>query len=82
VAIIEIVAAAGSGRPYRIKLHDKKPVLEALGRAIGVFPKSMPVPAEEQPTQGDAQSARERLIAEFDRLAAERGQAPSNPEPA
>lgn len=81
VAIIEIVAAAGSGRPYRIKLHDKKPVLDALGRAIGVFPKSMPVPNEEQPIEGDAQSARERLIAEFDRLAAERGEAPGIPEP-
>ncbi|SRR5260221_3616018 len=81
VAIIEIVAAAGSGRPYRIKLHDKKPVLDALGRAIGVFPKCAPVATEEQPIEGNAQSARERLIAEFDRLAAERGETPGIPEP-
>jgi uncharacterized protein (DUF433 family) len=81
VAIIEIVASAGTGRPYRIKMHDKKPVLDALGRAIGVFPKSVPAPIEEQPTESDAQSARERLIAECDRVAAERGEAPSASEP-
>ena len=80
LAIAEIVAAAGSGRPYRIKLHDKRPMLEALGRAIGVFPTSASVPTEEEPIDIDAQSARERLIAELDRLAAERGEPSGNPD--
>ena len=80
-AIAEIVASAKDGTIYRIKMHDKKPVLDALGRAIGAFPKSVPAPIEEQPTESDAQSARERLIAEFDRVAAERGEAPSASEP-
>src|SRR3954452_19459674 len=36
-AIIEIVTGAKSGKPYRIKLHDKKAVLDALARVIGVI---------------------------------------------
>src|SRR3982074_1772127 len=33
-AIIEIVASASKGRPYRIKLHDKRPFLEAIERHL------------------------------------------------
>jgi hypothetical protein len=79
-AVIEMVSSASTGRPYRIKLHDKKAVLDALGRAIGVFPKGAPAPSEEQPIDIDAQSARERLIAELDRLADERGEPSSAAE--
>ena len=36
-AIAEIVASASSREIYRIKMHDKKPVLDALGRYLGMF---------------------------------------------
>lgn len=80
-AIIEIVTGASTGKPYRIKLHDKKAVLDALGRAIGVFPQRAPAPNQDDTIEIDAQSAREKLIAELDRLAAEQEQAGSAPEP-
>jgi hypothetical protein len=70
-AIVEIVAAAGSGRPYRIKLHDKKPVLDAIARYLGMFPSLKPGPNEDEATEEEGESARERLIHELDRLAAE-----------
>jgi|HubBroStandDraft_4_1064222.scaffolds.fasta_scaffold154579_2 hypothetical protein len=70
-AIVEIVAAAGSGRPYRIKLHDKRPFLEAIARYLGMFPPTQRTPSQDEPTEEEGASARERLIHELDRLAAE-----------
>jgi phage terminase small subunit len=80
-AIAEIVAAAASGKVYRIKLHDKKPVLDALGRHLGMLPQLDPIAVEDEPTQDEAKSARERLIVELDRLAAEAAQGLGDPEP-
>jgi hypothetical protein len=80
-AIIEIVAAAGNGRPYRIKLHDKKPVLDAIARYLGMLPPTQPAANEDEATENDAQSARERLIAELDRLAAEAAQGSGAAQP-
>ena len=80
-AIAEIVAAAASGKIYRIKLHDKKPVLDALGRHLGMLPQRDPAAVEDDPTQDGAESARERLILELDRLAAEGAQGSGDREP-
>ena len=68
-AIIEIVTSAKGGRPYRIKLHDKKAVLDALARAIGVMQQKRAGANEDE--QMDDAEAREFLIQELDRLAAE-----------
>ena len=80
-AIAEIVAAAKGGKIYRIKLHDKKPVLDALGRHLGMLPLPETAEEEDEPTQDEAKRARERLILELDRLAAEAAQRMGDPEP-
>jgi hypothetical protein len=76
-AIIEIVASASKGRPYRIKLHDKRPFLEAIERHLR---------GEENQTGGEERAydgeAREYLIEELDRLAAEATAGRTSPEEA
>jgi hypothetical protein len=76
-AIIEIVASASKGRPYRIKLHDKRPFLEALERHLR---------SQEDQNGGDERAyddeAREYLIEELDRLAAEADKGHACPEEA
>jgi hypothetical protein len=79
-AIAEIVASASTNYVYRIKLHDKKPVLDALARHLGLLPLLKSVPNEDEPTQDDGESARERLILELDRLAAEGAPGSGDPE--
>ena len=69
LAIIEIVAAAGSGRPYRIKLHDKKPVLDAIARHLGMFPSTQAAQNEDQ-QQTDDIEANQELERRLARLAA------------
>ena len=78
-AIAEIVEAAATGKPYRVKLFDKKPALDAIARYLGMLPK--PAPTEDEPTQDEAKSARERFIVELDRLAAEGAPGSGDPEP-
>src|SRR5882672_9279904 len=36
-AIVEIVAAAATGKPYRVKLHDKGPPLTVLSRILDML---------------------------------------------
>jgi phage terminase small subunit len=79
-AIADIVAAAATGKVYRIKLHDKKPVLDAMARHLGMLPELGPAAVEDEPTQDEAKSARERLILELDRLAAEGAPGSGDPE--
>ena len=67
-AIAEVVASASTSTVYRIKLHDKKPVLDALGRCINLVPPNTGADDEEQDWPEDP---REFLIREVDRLAAE-----------
>ena len=74
-AIIEIVAAAGSGRPYRIKLHDKKPFLDAIIRYLEKLKKD-----ENGSADHDGETARQLLIRELDRLAAEAAEGSGTPE--
>jgi len=68
-AIIEIVTGAKNGKPYRIKLHDKKAVLDALARAIGVVSQKAGANGTEEADY--AEEAHEFLIQELDRQAAE-----------
>lgn len=68
LAIVEIVAAAGSGRPYRVKLHDKKPFLDAIARYLGMFPSTQAAQNEDQQT--DDTEANEELERRLARLAA------------
>ena len=51
-AIAEIVETAATGKPYRVKLFDKKAALDALARHLSMFPlpprqHGEPAPAEE-----------------------------------
>src|SRR5260370_41271171 len=48
-AIVEIVEAAGPAKPYRGKLYDKRPPLDAIARYLRLPPN--PGAAEDQPTQ-------------------------------
>ena len=80
LAVIEIVSSAKSGRPYRIKLHDRKPVLEALSRAIGILPEKK-AGAGEDGKANDGEDPREYIIREMDRVEAEEAQRASNPQP-
>jgi hypothetical protein len=81
VAVIEIVASAKSGRPYRIKLHDRKPVLDALSRATGIFPEKKAEAHEDGPAD-DGEDPREYIIRAVDRVAAEEVQESGDPGPA
>lgn len=80
-AIAEIVASAKDYRIYRIKLHDKKPVLDALAHHLGMLPKSEPEVIEDQLTEEEATSARERLILALERVAHEGAEGTGGPEP-
>ena len=77
-AIAEIVAAAASGKVYRIKLHDKKPVLDALGRHLGMLPPLKHAPDEEEQLD-TGEDPREFLIREIDRLATEEAEGSGHP---
>jgi phage terminase small subunit len=77
-AIAEIVVSAATGRVYRIKLHDKTPVLGALARHLHMLKTE---PNEDEQTENDGESARQLLIREFDRLAVETAEGSGAPEP-
>jgi hypothetical protein len=81
-AIAEIVQSAKEGRPYRVKLYDKKPALDAIARYLGMVPVD-PASSEGEPTRDDREDPREVLIRELDRLAAQmdKGSADPKPEP-
>jgi hypothetical protein len=74
-AIAEIVQSAGKGgKPYRVKLYDKKAALDAIARYLGMIPAAAARPADDEPTPEEAQHARQRLIDALDRLAAQAGE--------
>jgi Terminase small subunit len=79
-AIAEVVATAKDRKIYRVKMHDKTPVLGALGRAIGVFPQKKIGANEDEQADDDAGEAQEFLIQELDRLAAEVARDEGDPE--
>ena len=82
-AIAEIVqSAAKDGKPYRVKLYDKRAALDAIARYLGMIPLAGPAAAQEdEPTPEEAENARHRLIDALDRLAAEAGEGSSGQRP-
>jgi phage terminase small subunit len=78
-AIAEIVASAKSGAIYRVKLHDKKPVLDALARHLGLLPPLRQAPDADDERFDDADDPREFLIRELDRLERDAA-APADPD--
>src|SRR5215213_8286481 len=58
-AIIEIVTGAKSGKPYRIKLHDKKAALDALARAIGAVQQKKAAANQDEQADHDVDEAQE-----------------------
>ena len=77
-AIAEIVASASTQKIYRVKMHDKKPGLDALARHLGLLAE-LDI-EEDDPTHNEAQSARERFLLKLDRIAAEEAQGSSGRE--
>jgi hypothetical protein len=67
-AIAEIVEAAATGKPYRVKLYDKKPALDAIARYLGMLPK--PAPAEDDTAEDEGEDPGEFLKRALSRLAA------------
>jgi Terminase small subunit len=79
-AIAEIVESAKEGKPYRVKLYDKKAALDAIARYLGMVPPPFATQNEDEPPVDDGEDARERLIRKLDRLAARMGAAPADPK--
>lgn len=76
-AVAEIVASAATGRVYRIKMYDKKPVLELLARLLDLLPSLKPAAAAAAHDQeqfdaavGDGEDPRELLARKIARIAA------------
>lgn len=68
-AIAEIVEAAATGKPYRVKLFDKKAALDALARHLRMFPLPPRQPDEPAPVE-EGEDPRAFLERELARLAA------------
>jgi hypothetical protein len=80
-AVLEIVTSASTQKPYRVKLHDKTPVLGALARCLGMLPARQPAPNDGDVTDDDGEDPRETLIREIDRLVAQDAAESGDPEP-
>lgn len=79
-AIAEIVESAKEGKPYRVKLYDKKAALDAIARYLGMMPPPVTT-KEDEPTRDDGEDPRERLIRKLDRLAAQIAKRSADPKP-
>ena len=79
-AIAEIVESAKEGKPYRVKLYDKKAALDAIARYLGMTPPPVATTNEDEPTREDREDAHERLIRKLDRLAAQMGKGLADPK--
>src|SRR5260370_32471434 len=75
-AIAEIIASAKDKKIYRVKLHDKTPALALLTRILEKFTN------QDEQADDDGEEAREFLLQELDRLAAEVAAAENDPETA
>ena len=80
-AIAEIVESAKEGKPYRVKLYDKKAALDAIARYLGMVPPALATPNEDEPPRDDGEDHRAALILELDRLAAQRAKGPPDRKP-
>jgi hypothetical protein len=74
-AISEIVESAKEGKPYRVKLYDKKAALDAIARYLGMVPPPLATQKEDEPPR-DGNEHRDALIHELDRLAAQMDKGP------
>jgi hypothetical protein len=74
-AVAEIVTAATGGKPYRVKLHDKKPALDAIARYLGMTSPTHAAAQQVEPTQDDGEDPREILARKIARLAGRSGAA-------
>lgn len=81
-AIAEIVESAKEGKPYRLKLYDKKAALDAIARYLGMVPPPLPTAKEDESPLEERTDYREVLIRKLDRLAAEMGERPADPDAA
>jgi len=83
-AIAEIVQSAGAeGKPYRVKLYDKKAALDAIARYLGMMPLAGSAAAQEdEPALDDGEDPRRTLARKLARLAAEdnAGRIPREPD--
>ena len=79
-AIAEIVESAKEGKPYRVKLYDKKAALDAIARYLGMVPPPLATQNEDEP-QRDGNEHRDALIHELDRLAAQIAKGPADRQP-
>lgn len=79
-AIAEIVESAKEGKPYRVKLYDKKAALDAIARYLGMDPLVGAAGGENEPDQNDGEDPRERIIRKLDRLAAQIAKRPADPK--
>jgi phage terminase small subunit len=70
-AIAEIVASASSQKIYRVKLHDKKPVLDSIARYLGMLPPLKDMADDEVDPPNDTKDPREFILHELDRAEAE-----------
>ena len=80
-AIAEIVESAKEGRPYRVKLYDKKAALDAIARYLGMVPPPLATPNEDEQPRDNPDDVHERLIRRLDRLAAQMGKGQTDPQP-
>jgi hypothetical protein len=80
-AIAEIVESAKEGKPYRVKLYDKKAALDAIARYLGMVPPPIATTNEDSEPREEREDPREVLIRKLDRLAARMGQTQTDPKP-
>ena len=81
-AICEIVESAKEGKPYRVKLYDKKAALDAIARYLGMMPPPNATTNENEQSLEDQVDYRAILIRKLDRLASQMGERPDGPGPA
>ncbi|HEV8678843.1 MAG TPA: hypothetical protein VGQ90_05660 [Stellaceae bacterium] len=67
-AVAEIVEDAKEHKPYRIKLYDKRPPLEALARVVGLLNAAEPI--ADKPDEAEPEDPREILKRAMARIAA------------
>jgi hypothetical protein len=80
-AIAEIVESAKEGKPYRVKLYDKKAALDAIARYLGMVPPPLPTTKEDEQPRDAGEDHRAALIHELDRLAAQMGKGSPDRKP-
>ena len=82
-AVAEIVQSAGSGKPYRVKLYDKRAALDAIARYLGMTPLAGSSAAQEdEAIIDDGEDPRRTLARKLARLAADdnAGRIPREPD--